>query len=834
MAKETPMKKSKGDLFITVVGASGDLAKKKIFPGLSVLYYEGCLPEGNCSEKMDKFLKRCFYHSGQYDSGENCAQLDKKLNEHEGGRVSNRLFYLSIPPNIFIDAVKCASTTTSFGNGWTRVIVEKPIGRDSESFAALTKALKRELVENLSVLRFANLIFEPLWSRQFIRSVQLMFSEDFGTEGRGGSQNGHLTLRELKRGNLIDAMLQADEEEDINKVLRYFSYEHFYVIYCNALSYEHFSLNAPSYTLQMKIDYFTCSAMSHLQDESYVTLRDLKGSKLSGSVFNIIFNLNKFMAFETHDPFLIRQSGTDLHIENILDFQWKMMLKMPLMEVHMFGMNRLRLTSKLNKGSGTAGASDVPTSSVEANAHSQPISRVLDSEEATSKLQKNLEELHLPQLGLARVWWTNTTMYAYLEQVNWQFFQEEFKNKYIREQFMRSMLLKFLSLKQGDQVVHEYEVEYNKLSRYAIEVVPNDKARRDWFIEGLRPKLKKIMLALNLSSLQEVINRAKAIKRALEETLAMEKSIHTRKRIRTSSVAQYGKRGKGSGSQFTIRIDHSAASRKTKQSQSYVASLGRAHGEKPRYLTCDKLHIGKYSDEFVQSERSITTPNRSRGRGRSGSQIEDGQRQDTRGVARVYNIKTNVDQDDPEIITAINPMGQSARVTRVCRKCPTKIQGVIFLANLMELPFDEFEIILGTDGLSPHHGWVDYRRKRLFLKDVEGSEIVVIGETVKYMSNVISAMTAKKLTSKECVAFLANMIDTRLSGVRLHNIPTVREFPKKFPEELPGLPLDRKVEFRIEVYPATETISMALYQMARTELRELKAQLQELLDKGFI
>ncbi|KAL5167570.1 Glucose-6-phosphate 1-dehydrogenase 2, chloroplastic [Glycine soja] len=217
---------------ITVVGASGDLAKKKIFPALFALYYEDCLPKHftiygyarskmtdaelrnmvsktltcridkreNCNEKMDQFLKRCFYHSGQYDSQENFAALDKKLKEHEGGRTSNRLFYLSIPPNIFIDAVKCASLSASSGNGWTRVIVEKPFGRDSESSAALTKSLKqyltedqifridhylgKELVENLSVLRFSNLIFEPLWSRQYIRNVQLIFSEDFGTEGQ--------------------------------------------------------------------------------------------------------------------------------------------------------------------------------------------------------------------------------------------------------------------------------------------------------------------------------------------------------------------------------------------------------------------------------------------------------------------------------------------------------------------------------------------------------------------------------------------------------------------------------------------------------------------------
>ncbi|PIA51033.1 hypothetical protein AQUCO_01100093v1 [Aquilegia coerulea] len=239
---------------IVVVGASGDLAKKKIFPALFALYYEDCLPKHftvfgyarskmtdaelrdmvsrtltcridkreNCSEKMEQFLKRCFYHSGQYDSEKNFAELDTKLRDHEGGRVSNRLFYLSIPPNIFTEVVKCASKSASSANGWTRVIVEKPFGRDAESSAALTRDLKqylvedqifridhylgKELVENLSVLRFSNLIFEPLWSRQYIRNVQFIFSEDFGTEGRGGYFDNYGIIRDIMQNHLLQIL----------------------------------------------------------------------------------------------------------------------------------------------------------------------------------------------------------------------------------------------------------------------------------------------------------------------------------------------------------------------------------------------------------------------------------------------------------------------------------------------------------------------------------------------------------------------------------------------------------------------------------------------------
>ncbi|GAB2256864.1 hypothetical protein Droror1_Dr00022923 [Drosera rotundifolia] len=241
-------------LSITILGASGDLAKKKIFPALFALYYEDCLPQNftifgyartnltdeelrimisetltcridqreNCDDKMKEFLGRCFYHSGQYNCEEDFIELDRKLKEKEVGRIPNRLFYLSIPPNIFVDAVRCASLRSSSKDGWTRVIVEKPFGRDSESSKELTSSLKKylqedqifridhylgkELVENLSVLRFSNLVFEPLWSRNYIRNVQLIFSEDFGTEGRGGYFDHYGIIRDIMQNHLIQIL----------------------------------------------------------------------------------------------------------------------------------------------------------------------------------------------------------------------------------------------------------------------------------------------------------------------------------------------------------------------------------------------------------------------------------------------------------------------------------------------------------------------------------------------------------------------------------------------------------------------------------------------------
>ncbi|KAA3477369.1 DNA/RNA polymerases superfamily protein [Gossypium australe] len=118
----------------------------------------------------------------------------------------------------------------------------------------------------------------------------------------------------------------------------------------------------------------------------------------------------------------------------------------------------------------------------------------------------------------------------------------------------------------------------------------------------------------------------------------------------------------------------------------------------------------------------------------------------------------------------------------------------------MELPFGEFDLILGMDWLMEHRVSLDCASKRVVLRTKDDVEVVMIGEHRDYLSHVISAL----------------------------------DFPDVFSEELSGLPLNRKVEFGIELLPGTALVSIAPYRMTLKEPTELKAQLQELLDRGFI
>ena len=180
-----------------------------------------------------------------------------------------------------------------------------------------------------------------------------------------------------------------------------------------------------------------------------------------------------------------------------------------------------------------------------------------------------------------------------------------------------------------------------------------------------------------------------------------------------------------------------------------------------------------------------------------------------------------------------SPLGHSGKANRVYKQCPLMVHDRKFSVDLIALPFHEFDLILGMDWLSKHRVIVVYDKKIVLLKCPDLLEVNVQGIRSRPMSNVISTMKARRFLRKGCEAFLALVLDSKRGQVNLENIPMIKEFPDVFPEELPSLPPEREVNLSIEVVQGTTSISKAPYHMAPTELKELKTQLQELLDKGF-
>lgn len=129
---------------------------------------------------------------------------------------------MALPPDIFLPAARSIQPHAMSSTGWNRVIIEKPFGSDFESAVKLGDALDqvfdekqmyridhylgKEMVQNLLTMRFANVIFEPLWNRHRIKNVQITFKENFGTEGRGGYFDGFGIVRDVMQNHLLQIM----------------------------------------------------------------------------------------------------------------------------------------------------------------------------------------------------------------------------------------------------------------------------------------------------------------------------------------------------------------------------------------------------------------------------------------------------------------------------------------------------------------------------------------------------------------------------------------------------------------------------------------------------
>ncbi|CAF2396099.1 unnamed protein product [Rotaria sp. Silwood2] len=234
-----------------VFGASGDLAKKKIYPTLWWLYRDGFLPEyirfigyarsqitiekifENAAKYMkvqedereiyEKFVEINSYVAGSYDNGKDLEKLNTEANKLSKQESAHRLFYLALPPSVYESVTELISKhCRPKSPGWLRLVVEKPFGKDLESSNKLSSHLSnffteeeiyridhylgKEMVQNIIVLRFANQILSRIWNRDSIASVNIIFKEDIGTQGRGGYFDEFGIIRDVIQNHLMQIL----------------------------------------------------------------------------------------------------------------------------------------------------------------------------------------------------------------------------------------------------------------------------------------------------------------------------------------------------------------------------------------------------------------------------------------------------------------------------------------------------------------------------------------------------------------------------------------------------------------------------------------------------
>ncbi|XP_074314421.1 uncharacterized protein LOC141649635 [Silene latifolia] len=203
-------------------------------------------------------------------------------------------------------------------------------------------------------------------------------------------------------------------------------------------------------------------------------------------------------------------------------------------------------------------------------------------------------------------------------------------------------------------------------------------------------------------------------------------------------------------------------------------------------------------------------------------------------ISREHVRTLNLTAYDRVVDSVIVPSGESVPCDRIYTRVPIQIGEVVFYCDLMEFPLGGFEVILGMDWLGKYKAFIDCYQKKISLRGPKGVRVTYKGYMVKPKVKFISVNTLKSSLRKGDQLILCQMWDRESEAPRISEIPVVRDFEGVFPEEIPGLPPKRDVDFSIDLKPGAGPISKPPYRMGPKEMEELKKQLDELAEKGYI
>ncbi|XP_057485851.1 uncharacterized protein LOC130772128 [Actinidia eriantha] len=369
--------------------------------------------------------------------------------------------------------------------------------------------------------------------------------------------------------------------------------------------------------------------------------------------------------------------------------------------------------------------------------------------------------------------------------MNWARFKVIFKEKFVPRAVQNAKCSEFEHLKQLGTTIVDYEGSFTNLAEYAPYLVATDEMRARKFEDGLRHEIRRAIRPLVLPTYAEVLDRVRQKCGRYHWGVCWKDKIEVRNEIRCF------------------------------------------HCNEVRHIkrNCPRLITEAVAPRGGPGGGNVRPAENAR---------PGGNKPGNRG-GNVNNQRLNRKPEPLGYESVVSqPMNKGTVCSMVYRDCRVYIDETVIPIDLIPLDMEHFDIIFGMDWLSRNGATIHCLDKCIILKNSEQKEVKLKGERVATPPYFVSMACAQRLLRKGYQGYLYNVTLSLSKDSSVADILVVREFPEVFPEELPGVPVDRKIKFVIECMPGTQPISKVPYHMAPAELKELKSQLQELLDKGFI
>ncbi|KAG2383927.1 uncharacterized protein HKW66_Vig0153100 [Vigna angularis] len=478
--------------------------------------------------------------------------------------------------------------------------------------------------------------------------------------------------------------------------------------------------------------------------------------------------------------------------------------------------------------------------------------------------------------GEASHWWASARaiLTDARQPITWEVFRNKFYEEYFPDSVRFAKEVEFLQLVQGGMSVSEYTNKFKHLVRFNTMATSEEWQCRK-FENGLRSELKVMISSLCIRTFPAMVERAKVLEKNMAEAERHKKQQQVSRGPvvsrggmvqRRTPYARPSQPSHASGSQAIVPVGQSGQGNVT------CYQCGGPHYRN----ACPQLVGGKHcrlcgrnghsDSECNMSGRAVTRPpNTGRNHPRGGRAQAVGRVYAITGAEAasagnlitggclLYGMPCNVLYDSGATHSFISkacvdklgiaesemhfdlvvstPAAGEVRASTMCVRCPIEVEGRRYKVNLICLPLKDLEVIMGMDWLNTNRILIDCGTKELIFPEEDEEELSVTLSQLK--ENIMEGASCFLIMTHEDQEFVG-LGKERTSREGSIERAVIDEFSDVFPEEIPGLPPVREVEFTIDLVTTAAPISVQPYRMAPAELVELKNQIEELMEKQFI